>query len=125
MEEIAQALFEALSAGDDDGVRRLCANDFQLRQNGGAPMNLETLLAFNAQVHAVASGFHYANPVRAATPGGFVEEHAVRASLLGGGRIDLAVVVVGQVSDGKVTEAREYFDSAGAAPLVAALSQAR
>lgn len=123
--EIARALFEALSSRDDQRVRTLCAADFTFRQNGGEPMGLDSLLKFNALVHGIATGFHYAHPVRAATATGFVEEHVVRASLTGGGAIDFAVCVVADVKDGKVSDVREYVDTAAAAPLIAALSQSR
>jgi ketosteroid isomerase-like protein len=118
---IAEALFRALAAGDDDAVRALCAPDMCVRQNGGAPMNLETLLRFNRAVHAVVQDFRYEEAVRAATATGFVEEHAVRGALTDGSALDMQVCVVAEVRDGKVTDVREYLDTAAAAGLIAAL----
>ena len=119
--EIAKALFEAFAAKDDQAVRSLCAPDLRARQNNGAPMDLETLLTFNRAVHAVVKDFRYADAIRAATATGFVEEHAVRGTLPGGQTLDLAVCVVADVRDGKITELREYVDTAAAADLIAAL----
>jgi ketosteroid isomerase-like protein len=56
-----------------------------------------------------------------ATVAGFVEEHSVKGTLPGGNTLDLAVCVVAEIRGGKVTDIREYFDSAAAADLAAAL----
>ena len=121
--EIAKALFAALAANDAAAVRRLCAPEMQVVQNGAAPMSLETLLKFNAAVHKVVAGFGYSDAVRSVTATGFVEEHAVGGTLAGGAALRLLVCVVAEVEGGRVTRVREYFDSASAAPLVAALSR--
>lgn len=123
--QIAEALFAALAANDADAVRHLCAPDFQLVQNGAPPMNLETLLKFNAMVHAAVLGWAYSDAVRAATPTGFVEEHIAGGPLPGGDVLRLPVCVVADVTAGRVTGVREYFDSAIAAPLAAALARPR
>lgn len=118
---IAEALFAALARQDDHAVRGLCAPGLQVRQNNGPVMDLETLLQFNRAVGQVVADFAYCDAVRAPTGSGFVEEHAVRGSLPDGTRLDLAVCVVADVEGGKVTTVREYFDSAAAAGLIAAL----
>jgi ketosteroid isomerase-like protein len=120
--KLAASLFEAFAACDDDAVRKLCARDFRASQNGGAAMDLETLLAFNAAVHKAVRDFLYESPIRSATEAGFVEEHAVRGTLGDGSRFELQVCVVAEVSGGKVTALREYFDSKAAEGLVRALS---
>ena len=122
-EEIAEALFAALAANDAAAVRGLCAPDLQVVQNGAAPVSLEKLLKFNAAVHKVVAGFGYSDAVRSATATGFVEEHAACGTLAGGAALRLPVCVVADVKGGQVTSVREYFDSAAAAPLVAALSR--
>jgi ketosteroid isomerase-like protein len=119
--EIAKALFEALAGQDDQSVRRLCAPNVRVRQNNGQPMDLETLLAFNGAVGRVVKDFRYCDAVRSATVAGFVEEHSVKGTLPGGNTLDLAVCVVAEIKGGKVTDIREYFDSAAAADLAAAL----
>jgi ketosteroid isomerase-like protein len=121
--QLAEALFAALAANDAATVRRLCAPEFLLVQNGGAPMGLESLLQFNAAVHRAVPGFGYGKAVRAATATGFVEEHEAGGTLADGTVVQLAVCVVADVAGGRVTRVREYFDSAAAAPLVAALAR--
>lgn len=122
---MAQALFEALAKTDDARVRALCSPAMLLRQNGGKPMSLETLLRFNRRVHGVVSGFRYEEIVCAGTPSGFVEEHAVRGTLADGSTIDFAACIVADVCDGVVTDIREYVDTAAAAPMLAALAASR
>lgn len=122
--KVAELLFEALAKCDDDAVRKLCTRDFRASQNGGAVMDLETLLGFNAAVHKVVRGFRYENPVRSATASGFVEEHAVRGTLADGSRLDLSVCVVADLTGGKVSDVREYFDAKAAEGLIRALSGA-
>jgi ketosteroid isomerase-like protein len=119
--EIAEALFAALARNDAAAVRNLCAPDISVRQNGGASLNLEALLTFNAAVQRVVSDFRYEVPVRSATASGFVEEHAVRGILPNGKQLDLMVCVVCDIRDGKVTDLREYLDMKAAADLIAAL----
>jgi ketosteroid isomerase-like protein len=121
-QEIARALFDALAQTDDGRVRALCSPAMLVRQNGGKPMDLETLLRFNRRVHGVVSGFRYEEAVCAATASGFVEEHAVRGTLADGSQIDFPVCVVAEISDGLVISVREYVDTAAAAPLLAALA---
>jgi ketosteroid isomerase-like protein len=121
--EIAKQLFAALAGQDEAAVRRLCAPGLRVRQNHGRPMSLETLLKFNRKVGAAVTGFRYEDTVRSATDTGFVEEHAVRGTLPDGTALELAVCVVATVKDGRVTDVREYLDSAASAGLAAALKQ--
>jgi len=119
--EISKGLFEALAGQDDETVRRLCAPEFRALQNNGRPLDLDTLLRFNAGVGRIVTEFRYTDAVRAATATGFVEEHVVRGVLPNGEALEVAVCAIGEVKDGKVTILREYFDSKAAAGLVAAL----
>lgn len=122
---IAQALFAALAGQDEPAVRRLCSPTLRVRQNNGPALDLETLLGFNRAVGRVVQGFRYCDTVCSATPSGFVEEHAVRGSLPDGTCLDLTVCVVADIAGGLVTEVREYFDSAAATGLIAAMEAAR
>jgi len=79
--KLAEALFHAFAEGDDDVVQHLCDPDLQAIQNGGAPMNLATLLVFSAAVRSVVKDFRYENPIRSETVDGFVEEHDVCGTL--------------------------------------------
>lgn len=120
--QLAENLFAAFAAGRADAVRALCSADFSGRQNGGAPMTLDALLGFALTVKRVVPDLHYANIVRGATASGFVEEHDVCGSLPDGAPLALRVCVVADVVDGQVQRLREYFDTAAAAGLIAALN---
>jgi ketosteroid isomerase-like protein len=124
--EIAEAFFEALAGRneqgvDEQGVRMLCASNLRVRQNNDEPMDLEMLLGYTRAVQAVVKHFRYADAVRSATATGFVEEHAVRGTLPDGQPIDLVTCLVADVTNGKITEIREYTDTAAAADVIAAL----
>lgn len=121
--KLAEDLFQAFAEGDDDTVRHLCAPDLQAIQNGGAPMNLATLLVFSAAVRSVVKDFRYENPIRSKTDDGFVEEHDVCGTLPDGAELRFSACVVGTVSDSKITQLREYFDSASVASLASYLGQ--
>ncbi|RZV35141.1 MAG: nuclear transport factor 2 family protein [Sphingomonadaceae bacterium] len=121
---LAARLFAAFESGDLDAARDLCAPGFRGTQNGGPAMDLETLLKFSAAVSAAVEDFRYEAAVREATATGFVEEHAVRGTLPDGSQLDLAVCVVGDVRNGKISALREYLDSARAAGLLEAIRPA-
>lgn len=120
--EIAEAVFDAFAAGDADRVRSLCAPEMKARQNGGPAMDLDALLAFALSVHRVVSNFRYEEAARSATESGFVEEHRVRGTLPDGSDLDVAVCVVADVRNGKISDIREYLDFTQAAGLIDALS---
>lgn len=120
--KMAEAFFEAVAKCDDEETRKLCARNFRASQNGGPEMDLETLLGFNTAVHKVVRNFRYEDPIRSATASVFVEEHAVRGTLPDGSPLELQVCVVADLSGGKITRLREYFDTKAAEGLIRALS---
>ena len=120
--QLAELLFSALARGDATQVRGLCASDLEASQNNGPSMNLDSLLAFAGAVANVVQEFRYEDAIRSTTETGFVEEHSVRGTLPDGSALELAVCVVADVRDGKITSLREYVDTAAAAGLLAALS---
>ena len=118
----ARAIFAAFQSGDMETARELLADDFTGSQNGGPAMNRDVLLGFSGAVKAKVPDFRYEDIVCSATPDGFVEEHTVRGSLPDGEQLNLRLCVIGIVEDRKITELREYLDSAGAAGLAKALA---
>jgi len=120
--QLSAELFAALAANDAQRVGELCHADLSAIQNGGPAMTLRHLIGFTASVMQVVTEFRYENAVRGATPSGFVEEHDVCCTLPDDSTMRLKVCVVADVRDGKISALREYFDSAAAAGMVAALS---
>lgn len=123
--DVARAFFLATAAGDKAAIRSICSANLSASQNGGPAMDVEGLARFAAAVKRVVPDFRYENAVRADTATGFVEEHDVCGTLPDGVAMRLAVCVVAEVSDGKITSLREYLDSAAAAGLINALQRAR
>jgi ketosteroid isomerase-like protein len=118
----AQALFEAFQAGDERAVYALCSPDCQAIQNGGPAMTLQTLLRFSARVRSLMRDFRYEDCRRMPTPEGFVEEHRVCGTLPDGTVFEMIACIVADVRDDRITELREYFDSAQATRLAEALA---
>jgi len=123
--DIARAFFVATAAGDKAAIRSICSPDLKASQNGAPPMDVDALARFAAAVKRAVPDFRYENAVRSDTSTGFVEEHDVCGTLPDGTRMRLAVCVLGDVSEGKITTLREYLDSAAAAGLIKALQAGR
>ncbi len=121
-QELARALFDAFTVGDESAIRTCCAPAFEGQQNFGPPMDLDTLIGFTLSVLAVTRDFRYEDIVCTETVNGFVEEHRVCATLPDGAQLRLAACVVAEVDAGRVLRLREYLDTAAAAPLMKALA---
>ena len=121
--DVAARLFQAFTEGDDQAARELLAEDFEGIQNGGPPMDRDTLLKFAAAFRSVVQGYRYENAVCSATLDGFVEEHEVRGTLPDGTEVNIPACVVAEVSDGRVTRLREYLDTAKAMAVLKALGR--
>lgn len=120
--EIARSLFQAFSDGDTEAVRRFCAPGLQARQNLNPPFGLDALIALSTGVKQLVPDLHYVNAIRAATAGGFVEEHDVCGTLPNGEKLKIAACVVAEVRAGQVHNLREYLDTAAAGGLMRALA---
>lgn len=123
-ETIARSFFDAIQRGDLRGARELCADDFELVQNGAPAISAEALMSSTAALLRQVPDFRYEDCVTAATASGFVEEHRVRGTLPDGTGLDLAVCVVADVIDGRIRSAREYLDGHAARPLAKVLAAA-
>ncbi|GAA4041658.1 DUF4440 domain-containing protein [Erythrobacter jejuensis] len=122
MQDLADTLFRAFEAGDAEGARACLADDFALVQNGGRPMDRETLITFARAFRSVVSGYRYEKPQFSTTDSGFVREHEVCGTLPDGSELRFAACVVAEVTDGKITAVREYLDTPKAAGVAKALS---
>lgn len=120
--DLAEQLFAAFQSCDDAAARSLCSADMKAIQNHQPAMDLDTLLSFNQAVHQKVKDFHYTDAIRASTADGFVEEHSVRGTLPDGSALQIAACVVATVSNGKITELREYLDGSSARGLIKALA---
>lgn len=122
--DLARALFDAFAAGDAEAARVVCAPDMQGNQNDGPFAPLDAVLHFAVAVKQIAPDFRYEDIICSATQTGFVEEHRVCATFPSGDTLNVMIAIIGTVEDGKITQLREYFDSAAGAPLAKALQGA-
>ncbi len=119
--DLAEWFFTATAANDAEALRTMLTSGFVLSQNGGPPVDIGGLLAMGLAVKAAVPDFRYGNAVRSDTQDGFVEEHDVLGTGPDGEAFSVPVCVVASITEGKITNAREYFDTAAAAPLLKAL----
>ncbi|ABC63839.1 nuclear transport factor 2 family protein [Erythrobacter litoralis] len=120
---IAERLFRAFADGDAETARELLGEDFRGTQNGGPPMDRDTLLKFAAAFRSVVQGYRYDNATCSVTETGFVEEHDVCGTLPDQSEVRIPACVVAEVQDGRITSIREYLDTARAAGVMKALGR--
>jgi len=120
--QLAEQFFAATACGDAQALHDICSSNFKASQNNGPAMDITALVTFSQAVLAAVDNFRYANPVRADTGNGFVEEHDVLCDLPDGTLLNIRVCVVADVVDGRISALREYVDTQAASGLIAALS---
>ena len=110
---LAGRFFDGIEAGDVDTVAACYAPDAVIWHNTDG---LEQGPAENART---LRGLvrHFSNRVYdqrrlAAFPGGFVQQHVLRAVWADGAAVELPCCIVCQVANGRITRLDEYFDSA-------------
>lgn len=108
---IANALFNAITAGDVDTVRGLYAEDVQVWHNvtGKAQTrdeNLKLLKLFTGKM----AELRYEEIDRRFYPGGFVQRHVLRGKTKSGQAIEVPVCIMIDVAGGKITRIYEYLD---------------
>ena len=120
--DLAIRFFKAATE-EPENFREICSPDLKAIQNGGHPMDLETLISFGTAVKNAVKDFRYVNAIRSETETGFVEEHDIKGTLPDGSELNLSVCVVAETANGRITHMREYLDLTAAAGLAAALSK--
>lgn len=121
MDEIADALFRALTEDDFESLRGLLADDFRFWSNGaGAEGDRDAFLAGLAGMRRVLADHRYDDVRRTIGTDGFAEQHRVRGHRADGGAVDLGdVCVVVRVDDaGRVRRLDEYVDTAHAGTVL-------
>ena len=118
--ELAARFFDAIEAGDIDGVARLYAPEAEIWHNTdeltqSLSANLRTLTWISTNLKDVA----YTQIRRSATDDGFVQQHVLVATNRAGERIDVPACIVTTIVDGRITRLDEYLDSAAVARIMA------
>ena len=110
---LAGRFFDGIEAGDVDTVAACYAPDAVIWHNTDG---LEQNPAENARtLRGLVRYFSdrlYDQRRLAAFPGGFVQQHVLRAVRADGVAVELPCCIVCQVANGRITRLDEYFDSA-------------
>ncbi|HEX5378718.1 MAG TPA: nuclear transport factor 2 family protein [Phenylobacterium sp.] len=120
IEGLARRFFDAIEAGDIEGVGACYADDVVIWHNTDGletskAQNVETLSNFVRYIPER----RYRDRRLTAYPGGFVQQHRLAVKRRDGKAAELQACIVCAVADGAITRLDEYFDAA----QVAALSQ--
>ena len=123
MHDLGDRLVGAIAAGDTEGVRAIYAPDAEIWHNfDERNQSVDENVASMADLHGRASGLAYTEIRRFLAPGGFVQQHVLRATLPNGGTWELPACVIVRVRDGLIVRLDEYLDSAHVAKLTEALT---
>jgi ketosteroid isomerase-like protein len=109
---LCHALFDAIEAGDIQGVDRCYAPEMTLWFNGtGESMSREA----NLEVLAQGTGLHrrrtYNDRIVNTFADGFVAHYTVNVVTHKGAEVALSACLVAEVRDGKITKLFEYLDT--------------
>ena len=116
IDRVANALFDAIAAGDVDGVRDLYAEDVQVWHNvtdkaQTRDENLALLKMFTGKM----AELRYDEIDRRFYPGGFVQRHVLRGKTKSGQGIEVPVCIMIDVAASKITRIYEYLDQSAIA----------
>lgn len=113
IEEVADAVFDAIECGDADSLASLWADDIEVWHNNDQAVQnkAENLAVLRWMIENTAS-VEYRDIVREITPTGFAQRHTFRVSLTHGRTTDIPVALFATIRNGQVTRIDEYMDSA-------------
>ena len=119
IEQVVQALFAGIEAGDIAAVQRCYAKDVVVWHNNdgleqGRDANLATLRWCVEHI----AGMRYEDVRRYPIEGGLVQQHVLRGTAPSGADLEVPACMVVQVRDGLITRIDEYLDSAQVAVLL-------
>lgn len=116
--EIADRLFNAITAGDIDAVAELYHPDIVVWHNSdGMDQTAQDHLIILRWVSRNIGELRYEDIRRSETPAGFVQQHVMRGIAPNGTPIEVPACIVCSVENGKITRLDEYLDAAHTAPL--------
>lgn len=117
--ELAARFFDAIERGDAEAVADCYADDVVIWHNtdGLAQGKAENLTVLRGLIRAYPRRLY--DERRLTTfPGGFVQQHVLKATRADGAERTLAACLVCKVEAGRIVRLDEYFDSAQVAALI-------
>ncbi len=118
----ANRLFDALGAGDREGVLAAVTADAVVWHNyDDREKPFTDRIDGLMRASRVTTGFHYAERRYQALGDGAVLQHRLRGQVPGGAAFDAPIVVVMHMRGDRIARFEEYFDQNTLAPLYAAM----
>lgn len=116
MRDFCKRFFDTVERGDIEGLGQLYSPDVKVWHNTDdyAQTREENLATLKGGLGRFKSR-EYADRQVQVFPGGFVQQHRLKAVRHDGSTAELIAAIICQVKDGKVTRLDEYFDSAAVA----------
>jgi ketosteroid isomerase-like protein len=115
---VAERFMAALNIADEAGVRAAYAPDARIWHNFDDKLQpVEENIKSMKWMHGKLRNLNYDIQVRIALPDGFLQEHILRGTLASGEAFALHACAICKVENGRITELREYLDTAEAKPL--------
>jgi ketosteroid isomerase-like protein len=112
-DELVDALFSAIEAGDVEAIAALWADDVEVWHNtDNVVQTKDENLATLRWLIEHTSSREYRDIVRHQTDDGFAQRHVVRLTLPSGRTTDIPAAIFIRVRNGKVSRVDEYLDSA-------------
>ena len=110
--DLAVRFFDAIEAGDAEAVAACYADDVVIWHNtdGEAQGKAENLKVLTGLIRHYPER-RYSKRRLVAYPGGFVQQHLLKARRADGAERALPACVICVVKDGRITRLDEYFDS--------------
>lgn len=110
---LATRFFDAVQAGDIDTVSSCYADNVGIWHNtdGVTQTKAENLETLKGMVK-FSKTRKYVDRRLEVYPGGFVQQHVLKAEGVSGYQLTLAACIICKVEGGKITRLDEYFDSA-------------
>jgi ketosteroid isomerase-like protein len=118
--ELADRMFRAIEQGDLDALRGCYDPDIIVWANfDGKEQNIDQSMRLVGWLCSKLDQRHYDVQRREIIPGGFLQEHILRAVAPDGTDIAMPACIIATVADGRVTRIHEYLDPAGVGALTA------
>jgi len=115
---VAERFEAALNKGDADGVRAAYSPDAKIWHNfDDKYQTVEENIKTMHWLHTRLNDVKYDIQSRIAIPGGFLQQHILRGMLTSGKPFALHACAICKVENGRISELKEYLDTAQARPL--------
>ena len=116
---LAERLMAALNIADEAEIRAIYTPDARIWHNFDDKLQpLEDNIKSLRWMHRRLSNLNYDVQYRVALPDGFLQEHILRGTLANGDDFTLHACAICKVENGRITELREYLDTAETQPLL-------